>query len=106
MRERSETFATVDYTGNVVESRSSRVADANADLKFTAGFCFYDLDFEFSIVQITTLYDGFGSSATAEIGYPNLLGVIDCQGDDPALETATLKDGVWTPISFTVVFFG
>lgn len=101
--------ATVLSDGSVVAARSTGVTDANVTLESTSAFCFYDLGFDFTVVQVSPLYlyDTSDEVDTSiEIGYPDVLdGAVDCGGTDPLLEIATVDDSTWTPHGFTVTFF-
>ncbi len=101
--------ATVLSDGSVVAARSTGVSSANVELESTSAFCFYDLDFDFTVVQVSPLYLWDSSEevdTSIEIGYPDVLdGATDCDGTDPLLEIATVDDSVWTPHGFTVTFF-
>jgi hypothetical protein len=103
--------ATVLSDGSVVAARSRGVTDENVTLEDGgSAFCFYDLDFDFLVVQASPLYLWATSrevDTSIEIGYPDVLeGTADCTGDDPLLEIATVDDSVWTAHGFTVTFFG
>ncbi|GJM39512.1 MAG: hypothetical protein DHS20C19_28790 [Acidimicrobiales bacterium] len=102
--------ATVLVDGSIVAARSVGVTNANVDLEATSAFCFYDLDFEFTTVQVSPLYDWDNNEevdTSIEVGYPDVNdGATDCDGTDPLLEIATTVDSTWKPHPFTITFFG
>jgi hypothetical protein len=102
-------YATVMPDGSVTAARSSGLTSANVDLESTSAFCFYDLDFEFTVVQTSPLYLSDHPDTSIEIGYPDTPGdyaAVDCEGRPNAeLEIATTVDSEWTPHGFTIVFF-
>lgn len=99
--------ATVLEDGTVVAARSNGVTDANVSLDAISSFCFSDLDFEFTTVQVAPIYVGNDDVTTAEIGYPDTtgFGLSDCDDAAAQLQIATVVDGIWAPRGFTVSFF-
>jgi len=100
-------YATVLADGSVVASRSAGVTGANVSLDSTSAFCFSDLGFDFTSVQVAPIYVGNEDVTTTEVGYADTtgFGLSDCDDADAELEIATLVDGIWTPRGFTVTFF-
>jgi len=100
--------ATVKADGSVVAARSSGVTDTNVSLDSTSAFCFEGLDFTFTSVQVSPLYEGDERTHSMEVGYADTtgFGLDDCDSTDAVLEIATLIDGSWAPAAFTVTFFG
>ncbi|MEM9467886.1 MAG: S-layer homology domain-containing protein [Actinomycetota bacterium] len=102
-------YANIMDDGTVEVAHSSGITDAHVAREAISAFCFYDLPFEFSTVQVTPRYEGNDEHATAEVawpGAPDLLVGLDCGGADLDLEVATLEGGTWAPHGFTIVFFG
>ncbi len=97
--------ATVLADGSVVATRSFGITGANVSLDATSAFCFQDLEFEFTTVQVSPIYEGNEDITTTEVGYPDTIDMGDCDDLDAELEIATLIDGVWAPRGFTVTFF-
>jgi hypothetical protein len=101
-------YAAVQADGTVVAARSAGLTTDNVSLDSTSAFCFENLDFDFTSVQVAPLYVGDEATTTIEVGYAETMGFgldVDCDSADAELEIATLLNGIWVPRGFTIVFY-
>lgn len=101
-------FARVSSTGDVLETNSRGVVDANVTRESTASFCFTGLGFAFQSAQVTVDYGAADSSGTkeiAQVALGNPKG--DCANAGTQLEVVTADADVKTakPHGFFIWFY-
>jgi hypothetical protein len=105
-------YARVAASGDVIESGSRAVGDANVTVESTSAYCFRNLPFQFKTAQATIDFESaatqspdIGASAVASVALGNPFG--DCAGQGVQLEivTARAQDGQYAKSGFFVVFW-
>jgi hypothetical protein len=89
-------YARVAASGDVIESGSRGVGDANVTVESTSAYCFRNLPFQFKTAQATIDFESaatqqprFDASAVASVAIGNPFG--DCGGTGVQLEVVTAK---------------
>jgi hypothetical protein len=105
-------YARVAASGDVIESSSRGVADANVTVESTSAYCFRGLAFQFKTAQATIDFESsanqspdIGASAVASVALGNPFA--DCAGDGVQLEvvTAQADSAEYAKSGFFVVFW-
>jgi hypothetical protein len=89
-------YARVAASGDVIESQSRGVADANVTVESTSAYCFRNLPFQFKTAQATIDFESAATqqprvdaSAVASVAVGNPFN--DCAGSGVQLEVVTAK---------------
>ena len=105
-------YARVAASGDVIESGSRGVGDANVTVESTSAYCFRGLPFQFKTAQATIDFESaanqspdIGASAVASVALGNPFG--DCAGGGVQLEvvTAQAESAAYAKSGFFVVFW-
>jgi hypothetical protein len=105
-------YARVAASGDVIESGSRGVGDANVTVESTSAYCFRNLPFQFKTAQATIDFESaanqlpdIGASAVASVALGNPFG--DCAGGGVQLEVATSQadSAEYAKSGFFVVFW-
>jgi len=96
-------WARITETGDVDESASKNITDANVSLESTSAYCFRSLGFDFGTAVATAEYNGGSAGESVEVAVAPNGFTDDCAGG-AQVEVAGVKGADYAPVSFYIVF--